>query len=257
MSSLKFTSIIPVKPDKARLIERLRERLRFPYYEAMVDLLPSNPRDIAVYGHAHGSLVRGLALKAKCQLVVGGLINVGLTRIRREYLSRSPLNEGPVIFVEMSDKQMPLRDGSVDAYVLLNGLVNPRSHENSISEAARILRNDGKLILSLPNVEVYPNGANGGIASLGYTEFTTMLWKHFGSVRLFVHGQVRGFSKVISDVRKLLLKLGMLDFARKLVPYRFYAWLSEAFHGDSKVVPIRGIKGEPIYLLAVCEKPIR
>jgi SAM-dependent methyltransferase len=87
--------------------------------------------------------------------------------------------------------QLPLADGSFDLVVSFETIEHLVEHEGMLSEISRVLRTDGRLIISSPNKLVYsdlPDYQNPfHVRELYFDEFRELLQRHFPSCAIFGH----------------------------------------------------------------------
>ncbi|MDB5092388.1 MAG: hypothetical protein JWO85_489 [Candidatus Eremiobacteraeota bacterium] len=87
--------------------------------------------------------------------------------------------------------QLPLADGSFDLVVSFETIEHLADQEGMLSEISRVLRADGRLIISSPNKLVYsdlPDYQNPfHVRELYFDEFRELLQRHFPSCAIFGH----------------------------------------------------------------------
>jgi len=133
---------------------------------------------------------------------------------------------------------MPLRDSSVEVAVSFETLEHVADQEKFFSEIKRVLRPDGMLVISTPNVEVYRHyGAAQNpfhIKELNEGEFREFLSRHFRNYRLFGQRSVIG-----SAIAPQPPHLGEAD-------------RQQTFRGvDGRVYSVQPGIGPPTYFIAV------
>lgn len=135
---------------------------------------------------------------------------------------------------------IPLPDNSVDLVVSFETIEHHDKHVEMMAEIDRVLRPDGRLVMSSPNKAVYSDKAGHHnefhVKELYFDEFDQLLRKHFPSVRYF--GQRLAVGSV----------LARLDDGE---PERVY----EAFSDDGRNVHAR-VAGlaDPVYFVAVAAR---
>jgi SAM-dependent methyltransferase len=116
-----------------------------------------------------------------------------------------------------SASQLPLADDSFDLVVSFETIEHLVEQEEMLAEIGRVLRADGKLIISSPNKLVYsdlPHYQNPfHLRELYFDEFRELLLRHFSSCAIFGH-RIFAASAVhpLVGVAKRPGWLGMTDF---------------------------------------------
>jgi ubiquinone/menaquinone biosynthesis C-methylase UbiE len=109
---------------------------------------------------------------------------------------RSEEKHNDISIVNATSTMLPLSDGSVDRVIALESAQHFKPLEQFLSEARRVLRNDGLLVMALPVMSVR-HGYLTTAAKLGILSFT---WssEHYGLD--YVKSAVNGGGFVIQDV---------------------------------------------------------
>jgi SAM-dependent methyltransferase len=116
-----------------------------------------------------------------------------------------------------SASQLPLADDSFDLVVSFETIEHLVEQEEMLAEIGRVLRADGKLIISSPNKLVYsdlPHYQNPfHLRELYFDEFRELLLRHFSSCAIFGH-RIFAASAIhpLGGVAKRPGWLGMTDF---------------------------------------------
>lgn len=136
-------------------------------------------------GEGYGSNL----LATVAQSVIGvDISDEAITHAKSVYSKTSNLS-----FVQGSAAKIPLPDHSVDMVVSFETIEHHTQHEEMISEIKRVLTDDGMLVISSPNKEIYSDLAGGNhnhfhVKELYFQELDQLLSKRFVSIRYF--GQV-------------------------------------------------------------------
>lgn len=104
-----------------------------------------------------------------------------------------------VIFHVGSCARIPIADRSIDLVVSFETIEHHNQHEEMLAEIKRVLRPDGVLLLSSPDVDIYSNG-NGShnpfhVKELSVSELKDLLGRRFTNVRIF--GQKLAYGSII------------------------------------------------------------
>jgi O-antigen biosynthesis protein len=133
---------------------------------------------------------------------------------------------------------IPLSDASVDVVVSFETLEHLADQKKFFCEIKRVLRPDGMLVISTPNVEVYKDVATKPnpfhVKELDATEFRAILSENFATYRLFGQRSVIG-SAITPDLPDLT------EVDRQ-----------QTFRAvDNRVYSVQSGLGAPTYLIAV------
>ena len=94
--------------------------------------------------------------------------------------------EGSAVRFEVGDiRALALGEGSFDVVVCFEVIDHLAEQEDALIELARVLKDDGVLLMSLPNRHVYPAGNPHHIKELASDELEALLRKRFRNVALY------------------------------------------------------------------------
>jgi ubiquinone/menaquinone biosynthesis C-methylase UbiE len=105
-------------------------------------------------------------------------------------------------FVVGSVERIPMEDNSVDLVVSFETIehVDEDAQKAFLSEIRRVLRSDGRLLMSTPNVDFFPKGNPFHVHELTQDEFTSMLGEKFENVSLYFQNNTQA-SSIFSAVQ--------------------------------------------------------
>jgi len=105
-------------------------------------------------------------------------------------------------FMQGDARDLPLADASVDAVVSFETIEHFDRQEDFVSEVFRVLRPDGRFIVSTPDREVYsPPGSTPNpfhVRELTRAEFIALLHRHFANVAILTQRPMLG-SVLLAD----------------------------------------------------------
>lgn len=186
-------------------------------------------------GEGYGSAILASAAKS----VVG--VDIALEAI---HYARAKYNSKfrNLRFLTGSCASVPLPDDSVDAVVSFETLEHHSDHHKMMEEVRRVLRPDGFLVISTPNIDVYRYANNHvnpyHVKEIGLSDLLDLLKDYFDAV--LVYGQ---FQQTVSILSPLHAYSG--------APYVSLAGSSDKVHSNISA-PI-----SPTYLIAVCADSIQ
>lgn len=95
-------------------------------------------------------------------------------------------------FLVGSATSIPVEDNSIDIVVSFETLEHLSGEDQTkfLKEIDRVLTHDGVLIMSTPNVNVFPKGNSFHIKELNRKEFTDLLDKYFGQVKILYQDNI-------------------------------------------------------------------
>ena len=208
-------------------------QLRFEHLHRYAWVLPfARGREVLdiASGEGYGSaLLAGVAAA-----VVGvDLSEEAVAHARERYGSQAKLR-----FLRGDAAQIPLPDASVDLVVSFETIEHHARHEEMLSEIARVLRPDGRLVLSSPNRPVYREKLHSRnefhVRELDYAELDALLRRHFPRVSYV--GQRLAVASVLTP----------LDATQSAY---------EALTDDGVTVHARTARlADPVYFVALCER---
>lgn len=126
-------------------------------------------------------------------------------------------------FLSGSVEKIPLEDRSIDVVVSFETIehVSADAQLRFLSEIKRVLRLDGKLVISTPNSDIYPKGNKFHIKELSPSEFDSLLGKNFKTVKTLYQGDIEcsyiyskensadDFSEVLKKTDRMPTEKGM------------------------------------------------
>ncbi|MEI7690672.1 MAG: glycosyltransferase [bacterium] len=120
-------------------------------------------------------------------LLRGGAKKVFGVDISEEAINYSKAKYPGVNFLVGSATTIPLADSSVDIVVSFETIEHITADDQKIflEEIKRVLKNDGQLMMSTPNINVYPAGNPFHLNELSPEEFMGILKKKFKSVDMY------------------------------------------------------------------------
>lgn len=216
-----------------RFIPTLQGDIRLEHFHRYEWCLPyvANKRvlDIAC-GEGYGSYILA---KTAASVVGVDISDEAVEHARRVYAGSDTLS-----FQQGNAALIPLPDHSVDVVVSFETIEHHDRHAEMMTEIRRVLTEDGLLILSSPNKQIYSDLAGGDhnhfhVKELYFSELDDLLRQHFSDVTYF--GQ-----RVTAT--SLLQLLGAQD------PEPMCHVYTET---DSGVVSVMPNRIEPMYYLAV------
>ena len=185
-------------------------------------------------GEGYGSSI--LAKEAK--FVVGVDINEDTVRIAQNKYER----QDNLKFLVGSCESIPLDKNSVEVVTSFETIEHHDKHHEMMREIKRVIKQDGILIISSPNREIYSDKSSGSnpfhIKELYYEEFKVLLNQYFKFTNIY--GQRLATGSVISPIQEKIIS-------------NYLAYTGEADLLKNKVVTLKS----PLYFIAVCsDKPI-
>jgi ubiquinone/menaquinone biosynthesis C-methylase UbiE len=140
-------------------------------------------------------------------------------------------------FLVGSCESIPLAKNSVEIVTSFETIEHHDKHHEMMKEIKRVIKQDGTLIISSPNREVYSDKSNGTnpfhIKELYYKEFKVLLSQYFKYVNIY--GQRLATGSVISPIQGTLLS-------------NYIAYTGEAETLKSQVA----VLSSPVYFVAIC-----
>jgi 2-polyprenyl-3-methyl-5-hydroxy-6-metoxy-1,4-benzoquinol methylase len=108
-------------------------------------------------------------------------------------------------------KHLPYADASFDLVVCFEVLEHLVEHDELLAEFKRVLRPEGRLLISTPNKGIYPSGNPWHLRELTKAQFDAVLRAHFANVRVL--GQQLHLATLLasSDVQQAAGPSQMLD----------------------------------------------
>jgi len=148
----------------------------------------------------------------------GAVIGIDISEQTVEYC-RKKFSSGNMSFVVGSASRMPLKDNSIDVVVSFETIehLNEGDQQLFVMEIQRVLRPDGVLIMSTPNVSRTGHKNAFHIKELSYEEYRKLLSDKFGNTVYYYQDNVRA-NYILSgeNVNALNFFLGSAVNASKL-----------------------------------------
>ena len=146
---------------------------------------------------------------------------VAIEHARNKYLQQS------IDFVCADCLSVPFKDNSFDLVTSFEVIEHLTDHEGYLGEACRLLKENGTLIISTPNI-IHSDGSNHfHLKELTLNDFMELLQRHFINVRIFAQSNL--IASMVYDIKDRNHSSFMLE----------------------KIEPLPDLS-ESVYLLAVC-----
>lgn len=174
-----------------------------------------------------------------CQEVIGIDIlseSGGLLGWTSELLEE--INQKDISLYIANAEELPFPSSSIDKIILIEVIEHIENDEKAISEISRVLKNNGKLILSTPNGKYVPDTDPFHLRHYNYWELEKLLNNYFKKVHIWTK-----FPWLILHEKQI---------HKNLLFRKFYIIINKIFEFTIG----RFIRGRGYTLFAVCEEPI-
>jgi SAM-dependent methyltransferase len=223
---------MPMDFTGERYVPELRGQIYYEHLHRYM-LAFGMARDLDVLDIASGEGYGAAYLAIAARSVVG--VDIDPQSVRHAAARYTAMN---LSFRAGSCTQIPLADKSVDLVVSFETIEHIEEHERFLAEIARVLRPDGRLVISSPNKVVYSDRDRYAnpyhVRELYFDELRDLLCGWFAQVRLY--GQRIIAASAVHPLR------GLAPDARCISPT-----VRESEHG-LPALP------EPAYFIAVCAR---
>lgn len=88
-------------------------------------------------------------------------------------------------FICADGTKLPFEDKQYDVVVSFETIEHLEDHNTFVNQLHRVLKDNGTLIISSPNKEIYPEGNEYHFRELTKKEFTAVLKKHFKNIKIY------------------------------------------------------------------------
>lgn len=165
--------------------------------------------DIAC-GTGYGSLH---LLRSGAKKVIG----VDISKEAIDY-AKSKYQKRGIKFLQGNAENIPLESGASDVIVSIETIEHLKNPEKFLKEIKRVLKKDGLVIISTPNVLVYPKGNIFHKKEFAPKELKTLLLKYFKNLKIYYQHSVlssyvlseKSLSKDYKEIRIRNLKLAKM-----------------------------------------------